>query len=312
MPIYRLVALLIVSAVGLGACGQSTSDTPAHSVQREGTSFGGQPLIRRAPADPEQVTRIEAAIAALEDQGEHSEQDYITLGHQYVAAGRYRDAIDAYGRGIDAFPNSFRLLRHRAHRYISVRELEAAKRDLDRALGLIEAGDSTAPEYRLSGEQNETYSHWIWYHIGLYHYLNGDYVEAAAAYQHCVDSAIGNSALVGAVDWQYNAYQKAGNPEAAAAAIDLISPDLEVDPGHDVYFKRVLFYKGEVASEEILDPNKAVSDWNGRDATIAYGIASWYRYQGDDAAAQTLQEKILLTPFWGAWAYVATDKELAR
>lgn len=278
-------------------------------LHREGTSFGGEPLMRRALADTAKAVQIEAAITGLEDQADRGEQDYITLGQQYAAAGRYRGAIDAYGRGIEAYPNSFKLLRHRAHRYISVRELENAKHDLDRALALVDVADPATPEYRLSGEQNETYLHWIWYHIGLYHYLNGDYSQAAEAYQHCVDTAIGSSALIGATDWQYNAYQKAGNSAAAAAALERVSADIDADQSH-VYFKRVMLYKGELEPSDILDATKA-ADWSGADATIAYGVASWYRYQGNDAAAQILLEQILATPFWNAWAYVVSDKELA-
>ena len=75
------------------------------------------------------------------------------------------------------------------------------------------------------------------------------------------------------------------------------------------YFKRVMVYKGELSPGDVIDVDKPVSDWNGFDITVGYGIANWHAFSGDTVAAERIHRAILETPFWNAWAFVVTDKE---
>lgn len=165
-------------------------------------------------------------------------------------------------------------------------------------------------EYYVNGKPKGTYEFWIWYHIGLYHYLNQDFAEAAEAYQRCLATAISSKNTVGATDWLYNCYQKMGATESATALLETIPADYDTDRNY-VYFKRLMLYKGLARPEELVAPDKPVSEWDGSEMTCAYGIANWYRYQGDEATASRYYEDILKTPYWTAWAYVVTDRELA-
>jgi tetratricopeptide (TPR) repeat protein len=273
----------------------------------EGRSFAGQPLYRN-PVAPDRVAVLESQIAAFESKDELSEDEYIQLGRLYTAANRFRDTIDVYTRGLEDHPDSFKLRRHRGHRYINVRELDKAIVDLERALALIGDEHNDVLEYNAGGDATATYEHWVHYHIGLYHYLNGNWKEAAEAYRKCVDTATTNSVLVGATDWLYNAYQKGGMPEEAEAAIATIPVNFDTNQEHP-YFKRVMVYKGQWKPEVLMDINKPAEDWNATDITVGYGVANWLRFRGDPDAAESIHRKILQTPYWNAWAYVVTDKE---
>ncbi len=315
--IHGLAAALPLFA--LAACGGDEADPAARSLDAaiadsgapiEGTSFRGTPLVRN-PVDEARRQSIEAEIEALEGQDTLSEEDYILLGRRYIQANRFRDAVDLYSRGLEAWPDSFRLRRHRGHRYLNLRQLDLAIADLEEAVELIGGVYGDVLEYNDAGAATATYEHWVWYHIGLYHYLNEDWEQAAEAYQKCVDTAISNQNRVGATDWLYNALMQAGRRDDAQAAIDKIAPDLETNREHP-YFKRVMLYKGELSPDDLLDTNKPIGDWTGYDITVGYGIGNWSRFNNDPATADDIQQKILETPFWNAWAYVVTDREASR
>ena len=276
---------------------------------QEAISFGGKPLYRN-PVDAEKLAELDQLIAAVEMKANLSEDDYIELGRHYISGNRFQDAIALYTRGLEAHPDSFKLRRHRGHRYINVRELDKAIVDLNEAVELM--GDTSADvmEYDGSGKPYGTYEHWVWYHVGLYHYLNEDFDEAARAYEKCAATAMDNKGLIGASDWLYNAYQKGGNPAEAARVIDAIPADIDADRNHP-YFHRVMVYKGITSPADLLDVNKPANDWGGRDITLGYGIANWYKFNGDADTADKIYKAILQTPFWNCWAYVVTDKEQA-
>ena len=313
---------LIAAAVVLTACSQeppavasappdeaSVAQEATETRPIEGMSFAGTPLYRN-PVDAERLSELEALMRPLEAKSSLSENEYIELARLYIGANRFRDAVDLYSRGLVEHPESFKLRRHRGHRYINLRELDSAIVDLDEAVELIGSEHTDVLEYNQNGEPTATYEHWTWYHIGLYHYLNEDWTQAAAAYQKCVDTATSNSVLVGATDWLYNAYRKGGMDDEAAAVIGAIPADLDTNREHP-YFKRVMVYKGELAPADVIDLGKPVDEWTGFDITAGYGIANWYAFNGDATTSETIHRKILETPYWNAWAYVVTDREYA-
>lgn len=317
-----LTLSFVALGAGLIACSPSepeasASSPPAPEVETvaemrderpvEGTSFGGTPLYRNG-IDAERAGELQAQIDALEASSSLTEDDYIKLGSLYIAGNRFSDSIDLYTRGLEAHPESFKLRRHRGHRYINLRQLDKAIVDLREAVALMGSENSDVLEYNSAGEPTATYEHWVWYHIGLYHYLNEQWDEAAVAYQKCVDTSISNPNRVGATDWLYNALRKGGRHDEAAAAIAKIPADMDTNREHP-YFKRVMVYKGELSPGDVIDVDKPVSDWNGFDITAGYGIANWHAFSGDTVAAERIHRSILETPFWNAWAFVVTDKE---
>ncbi|WP_139792310.1 tetratricopeptide repeat protein [Henriciella litoralis] len=284
----------------------SAADVEARPV--EAISFLGEPLYRKE-ATSEQAEAARQAMERLQSGAVSSEDEYVEVGAALAGAGRYRDAIDAYSKGVEAYPQSYKLRRHRAHRYITTRQIEKAYADLLEAEALVESKGETDVYELKSGKPHGTYAHWIAYHLGIYHYLHQDFAEAAEQFASCVETATDNDMLIGAVDWLYNAEMRAGEPEKANAALALVAEDIEADETYP-YYKRVMIYKGVLSPDDVINLDKA-EGWNGRDATVAYGLASRMIAAGDDDAARQVLKDILDTSYWPIWAYVAAESDYA-
>ena len=307
MKNFIVTVACLLLAVGAHLAVGQTAENQRH---QEATSFGGKPLYR-FDIPEERLAETEGKIAELEAKTDKSEDDYVTLGYLYVNAGKFGGAIDLYTRGLERYPESFKLLRHRGHRYINTRQLDKAIVDLEKAVVLLGDDNGDVYQYRLTGERFGTYEHWIWYHIALFHYLNEDYAKAAEAYERCVTTATNNDTLIGAVDWLYNAYMRNGEPAKAEEALKRVPDDIEARSTYS-YYQRVMLYKGLSKPEDLLDLAKPGAEWDGREITTGYGVANWYGQQGDEKTAQLIYDNILQTPFWSAWAYVVTDREQSR
>ena len=288
--------------------GPSPESVAPHAMPVEATSFLGEPLMRRG-ASEEKEARALQALEKLDGGAILSEEELLELGADIAAAGRYQDAITAYSKGIELHPGSYQLRRHRAHRFITTRQLEKARHDLENASELISAQAAEEVLEFKGGEPHGTYSHWVNYHLGIYHYLNQDFDAAAREFESCVETAADNDMLIGSVDWLYNAHLRNGDIEKAQAALELISGSIQADESYP-YYKRVMIYKGTLSAEEVVDLDKS-DTWSGRDATVAYGLASGMIASGKTDAAKEVLEDVLQTPYWPIWAYVTAESDYA-
>ncbi|HET6201555.1 MAG TPA: prolyl oligopeptidase family serine peptidase [Planctomycetota bacterium] len=236
----------------------------------------------------------------------------VWLGRRTAYLGRFRDAIDVYSRGIANHPADFRLLRHRGHRYLTVRELDRAIADLERATRLIEGvPDQVEPDGEPSsrGAPPSTSHFNIWYHLGLAHYLKGDFESAARAYRACMKfSRESDDRLVATSDWLYRTLRRLGREAEAASVLEPIRKDLRVLE-NDSYFKLLLLYKGERAPEALLDPTET-SGVNR--ATLGYGVGNWHLFSGRPEKARAFFEEVVRGPQWPAFGFLASEAELAR
>lgn len=300
-------------AVLLAACAtrkEPVDSQPAIGPEPEAYALSGKPLYAK-PADSVALVKADSMLAVLSARNPLTEDDYVEMGRQYVSTGRFLKAIDTYTDGLRTFPDSFKLLRHRGHRYLSVRQWEKAIVDLDRARQLIN-GQPDVWEYDAQGKPSATYQHQIWYHLGLYHYLIKSYQEAAEDYAKSVAAANGDPKnMVGATDWLYNCLMRSGQKDKAAEALKTIPPDLNTDREHP-YFRRLMLYKGVIKPEELIDENKPTTEMTVLDITKLYGLANWYRYQGNAEKADSLCAKILETKNWEGFAYAGAEVDLRK
>ena len=106
------------------------------------------------------------------------------MGRRLGYLGRYRDAIDdLLAAASRSYPSDVRLLRYRGHRYITVREPDKAIADLAKADELIRAaGPDGRDRARRApgppGPRRSTLFFNVYYHLGLAHYLKGDFAAA--------------------------------------------------------------------------------------------------------------------------------------
>ena len=277
----------------------------------EATSLLGLPLF--APEVPEETRgKLEEDLAkATADfaRSPDSADAAIRLGRRHASLGQYREAIDVYTRALAKHPRDARLYRHRGHRHITVRELDKAVADLTRAADLV-AGrpDEPEPDSDPSRPPSTTLQFSVFYHLGLAHYLKGDFAAAEKAYRRCLERARGSDdRLVSVTDWLYMTLRRQGRAEEAARLLEPIHAGLNVTEDRS-YLNRLLMYKGVYTPEDLL---RAGGDPLTRE-TYGYAVGNWYLYNGRTDEARAALERVVAGPQWPAFGHVAAEADLAR
>jgi dipeptidyl aminopeptidase/acylaminoacyl peptidase len=285
--------------------------TVAGDLKPEATSLLGQPLF--APDVPEETRKtLEGSLAkATADfaQSPDSVEAAVSLGRRHASLGQFREAIDVYTRALAAHPEDARLYRHRGHRYITVRELDKAIADLGRAAELV-SGRPDEPEPDPDPERPPvtTLQFSVFYHLGLAHYLKGDFAAAEKAYRRCLEKARGSDdRLVSVTDWLYMTLRRLGRAEEAARLLAPIQAGLGVTQDRS-YLNRLLLYKGVYTPEDLL---RAGGDPLTRD-TYGYAVGNWLLYNGRKEEARAAFERVVSSPQWPAFGHVASEAELTR
>lgn len=276
----------------------------------EGVSLLERELVSR----PDQEGAIAAADAAL-SQAPDDVDRIIAAGIARAGRWQYSGAIQLYDRGIALEPDNPWLYRHRGHRFVSLRRFPEAVRDLEHAAAL------------------DSLSFDILYHLGLAHYLEGNFDEAIQVYRQCVgygedpamleleasgalgpdyrscmQAALEDDTRVAIADWLYRSLRRSGRDAEAEALLDEIHEDMEVE-ANTSYHQALLFYKGLRTEEEILPREELTGN---QLQTMGYGVANWHLVEGDTARAVALLEEILEGEEWPAFGMIAAEVDLAR
>jgi tetratricopeptide (TPR) repeat protein len=252
------------------------------------------------------TANLEAALADHEADP-HDADALIWYGRRLGYLQEYRNAIGVFSHGVEEHPDDARMYRHRGHRYISTRQLEAALADYAQAVILIEGRtDEVEPDGAPNalGIPTSTLQSNIWYHYGLTQYLMGDFEAALDSYDGYLGVTSNPDQLVAISHWQYMALRRLGRDEEAAAVLEPITADLEVIENGS-YHDLLLMYKGDVDAESL---------WGGQDdalgsATVGYGVANWHLYNGRTDEAVAALEQVLQTGQWASFGYIAAEAE---
>ena len=280
----------------------------------QAVSLLGDSLIPVRPSDSVwavQRTQLDSAHAALVTDPA-SPDAWIWLGRRLAYLGYYRPAIAAYATALASYPGDARLLRHRGHRYITVRDLDAAIADFVAAAKLVqELPDEIEPDGQPNarGIPTSTLQFNIWYHLGLAHYLKGDFPRALSAYRECLKVSGNPDALVATSHWLYMTLRRLGEREEAERVLLPITADMDVIE-NGAYHRLLLMYKGEAAPEDLLPRDEAADAV--QNATVAYGVGNWWLYSGDTTRALDVFRGILRGSQWAAFGAIAAEADLAR
>lgn len=306
--------LLTAALLLLASCRSAPATRPMpQTADIEATSLLGEPLAR--PALPEDTRRrYEEALAEARQRSYADPGDadaLIWLGRRTAYLGRFRDAIDIYTRGIQTHSRDARFYRHRGHRYITVRDFDRAIADLERAVSLTAGrADEIEPD-GLPNARNtptSTLQSNIWYHLGLAHYLKGDFARALTAYRSCMEVSKNPDMLVATSHWLYMTLRRLGRDAEAARVLEPIRADLDVIE-NGAYHRLLLMYKGELPVDSLLSTSSSAAL---DDVTTAYGVGNWYLYNGDRARAEEIFERIVAAGNWAAFGAIAAEAELQR
>jgi tetratricopeptide (TPR) repeat protein len=250
---------------------------------------------------------------ALFNKDPRSADNIIWLGRRTAYLGRYKDAIKIYTEGIKQFPSDARLYRHRGHRYITLRCFNAAIEDFETASQSIKGRPDEIEPDGLPNARNiptSTLQSNIWYHLGLAHYLKGDFQRALRAYKEAEKVSQNADMLVATTHWVYMTLRRLGHEDEAKKTLAAIKDDLEVIENAD-YLKMIDVYKGKLDAanvwKEISRPADSLSN-----ATMGYGLGNWFLYNGQQAEATKIFQQVKAGNQWASFGYIAAESELSR
>lgn len=303
------VQIIILDAINtpalsnLGLFKASSREKPIQALSPLGREFYSQ--------DPNETALQKYAVAKADYQKNPQNPDALLwYGRRTAYLGKYREAIEIYSQGLENFPYDARFLRHRGHRFISVREYDKAIQDFEAAAALIQGTEDTVEPDGMPNALNIPISSLhsnIWYHLGLAYYLKNDMDNALRAHLQGIKVSHNNDKLVSTTHWLYMILRRLGREEEAREALDPIRKDLEVIE-NTAYHRLCLFYKGELSLEDLTDSKFSSME---NDA-VAYGVGNWYLTNDDREQAKAVFQKILRKDGWASFGYIAAESDYTR
>ena len=336
-----IIGIMLTMVLIASSCAVKDTDVKTTEPRtNQATSLLGEALTIPKRSE-EAMARLNADLEKAQSNfdADPSEMNTIWLGRRYAYLSDYQQAISVFTNGIKAFPESYKLYRHRGHRYISIREFDKAIADYEKAYELmpkdkLETEPDGAPNKLNIPLSNTQFN--ILYHYGLAHYLKGDFEKADEIYSELIKDYCDNLDLyVATADWLYMTKNRLGKKEEASQILKRVITDWNVLKTaeevldianakmiekilsfktevveNDSYLKRLQFYNNELVENELMQTS-------GDDAALSlatqgYGLGNWYLYQGDTTKAMEIFKQVVEGSSWAAFGYIASEAELAR
>ncbi len=250
------------------------------------------------------------------DKNPNNADAIIWLGRRTAYLGNYKESIEIFTKGADKFPKDARFLRHRGHRYITIRCFDDAIKDFETALEIRKKnGYGLKDEVEPDGLPNarniptSTLMTNILYHLGLAYYLKDDFDKASAAFINCFNLSKNDDMRVAAAHWIYMSARRFGGKKAENDAKNFIKKEIKDNLDiieNDDYYKLVKLYQGKLKAEDLTaqDANTLSN------ASLGYGIGNWYLYNNKPAEAAKIFRQITQGNQWASFGYIAAEAEL--
>jgi tetratricopeptide (TPR) repeat protein len=314
--IFILLLFLITACEGPNS--RQVSDKNGYIFENErvfqGLSFIGDSLFTEIDSltQKEQLSKLMLAEDTFSE--DPSLENLIWIGRREAYLGRYDLAIRTFTKAIKEYPKAFEALRHRGHRFISIRKLDQAVSDLQKASQLMEGQPLHIEADGIPNKLNIPLSNVqfnVWYHLGLAYYLQRDWEKALDAYKKCLKVSDNDDLQVATLDWYYMVLMKLGRKDEALKLIKTVNKNMEIIE-NDAYFKRILMYKGDLTPETLFSTDADAEDQKLQYVTQGYGLGNYYLSKGDTAMAKTVFQNVIQTGYWSAFGYIASEMELAN
>ncbi len=256
-------------------------------------------------------------VAQRNYQRDSAQLDHVIwLGRRLGYLGRYQEAVRVFTEGIKRFPESAELYRHRGHRYITLRQFVRAVSDLEKSATLLKdqplkVEPNGIPLPLPANDRPSSLQFNVYYHLGLAHYLNGNYGAAARAYERTLTYAESDDDRVAVADWLYMTYRRLGEDEVAERTLAEIREDMNIRE-NEGYFERLLMYSGYVDPDSLLRASRRDGSSSLNAATVGYGVGNYWLNEGDTTQGQQILEDVIDGQYWAAFGYIAAEADLAR
>jgi len=250
-----------------------------------------------------------AARAAWERHPENVDS-IIWYGRRLGYTGAFQEAIDVYTAGLRLNPYEPRLLRHRGHRYISLRRFPWAIADLEQARAVVlSEPDMVEPDGQPNarGIPTSTLHSNIRYHLALAYFVTGAYAQALPVWEEDVRLAANVDTRVAATYWLVLTLAHLKREDAVTSALERVRADWDVIENGS-YHRMLLWMKGDLAESALLPPGSSALERQ----TIGNGVGQWHAAHGRAAEARAAWEKVLATGPSASFGYIAAEQAMAR
>lgn len=239
---------------------------------------------------------------------EQTADNFIRLGRRKAYLGNYKEAIKVFTDGIAKFPKDARLYRHRGHRLLTIRCFDDAIKDFKTAEKLVKGKRDEIEPDGLPNARNtpvSTLQSNIFYHLGLAHYVKGDFKNALKAYRKAEKISTNPDMLVATKNWLYMTLRRLGKTKEAQESITDIKDNLDLIENDD-YYKFIKLYQGKLKPEDLIKPDES----GLFEASRGYGAGNWFLYTGEKEKALKIFRQITAGNEWASFAYIAAEADL--
>lgn len=297
-PASMRLVLLTAVAMLCGPGSAAASPCGAAPVAVPGKSLLGTDLRapeRSAGKQAELLLDLEIARRTMALAPER-EDSYLWLGRRYAYLDRYREAIEVFTRGLDRFPDSYRLLRFRGRKYMRLRQFDAGIADYRRAAALAAGQEDVFEPDGIINSRHQfigSYQANIHYYLAQAYWAKGRYQDAwlQMAVSSSFPLARNPDRLASTVYWQYLALRRMGRDEEALILARNVPAGLQLLENHG-YYRAVLFFSGRLAAADLLARP---------DANVRFAYAMWLDFEGDRAASLAALERLVRETPNGYW-----------
>ncbi len=152
----------------------------------------------------------------------------------------------------------------------------------------------------------------IWYHLGLAYYLQKEFAKAESAYRECLKVSNNPDMYVATANWYYITLRQLGRQKQAEALLQTIEPNMNLIENTD-YLTILLIYKG-VQDAATIRTKLLEQDTKGTvsNATVGFGLGNYYRTIGEKDKGNDVLHRVIASPQWGSFAYMAAEMTLEK
>lgn len=241
-------------------------------------------------------------------------------GRLLAYQGLMKEAIEVYDAGLKRFPDSAKLLRHRAHRHFSLRRFDESIKDGLKAAQLYEGRplerEKLGPDYFPSTP--DVVQIYLYYHLGQAYLAKHQFDEAAKWFLKAGDISLGINRIpdyTAAVYWGYLSLARGQRYQEAKELLDgyrFTLYDLRDNIEENYYFDAIQLYKGNRAPETFfseVESNKPFSSAAGIAASSGFSLSNYYVLRGEVDKAKPWLRRAVKIDSWGYFARIQAEAD---
>lgn len=275
-------------------------------------SLFGDPLNKALLRPETQETQMKLYNEALADyeKAPDDADNIIWMGRRTAYIGDFRKAIAIFSMGIEKHPDDPRMYRHRGHRFITLRYLDRAVNDFEKAAELIRGTEDEVEPDGMPNDRRVPVSslHFnIWYHLGLAYYCLGEMNKALYAYEKCWEASEIDDKYISTGHWYYMTLRRLGRDARAEKLLESFSGDMDIIENQH-YYNCMMMYRGEMTVDDLMGKARELGALGL--VTIGYGVANWHNYNGEEDKAVSIYREILALEGWGGFGYIAAEADM--